>query len=80
MDDTQKIDHSKVIIKSHLKKRNRFGFFYKRSVTLTDEPKIYYRRQNEISKEIVLHPDTIKLERLDQTKFKITERTKTKKE
>jgi hypothetical protein len=65
-----------IIMKGNLKKRNRFGFFYKRSVTLTDEPKFYYRKMNELTKEIVLHPDTIKLERLDKTKFKILEASK----
>lgn len=70
-DDNNKYGSSSVIFKTHLKKRNRFGFFYKRTVTLTDEPKIYYRKQNELSKEIHLHPDSIRLERLDKTKFKI---------
>ena len=48
-------------------------------MTLTSEPKIYYRKQNALIKEIPLHPDTTRLERLDKTKFKIIHHTKQKK-
>jgi hypothetical protein len=47
---------------------------------LTDEPKFYYRKEGSLAKEIVLNPEYIKLERLDKTKFKIIENSRSKKE
>lgn len=67
-----------VILKANLKKKTRLGFFYKRTVTLTNEPKIYHRKENGMVKDIVLNPEYIRLERLDKTKFKILEFSKKK--
>lgn len=65
-----------VILKSHLKKKTRLGFFYKRAVTLTSDAKIIYRKDKGLVKEIPLTPESIRLERLDKTKFKILEQSK----
>eukprot|EP00347_Sterkiella_histriomuscorum_P012122 403369810 len=63
-----------VVLSAHLKKKNRLGFFYKRIVTLTDEPKLYYLKSSgnkDRHKHIHLDPENTKLERLDKTKFKV---------
>lgn len=65
------------VLKSNLKKKTRLGFFYKRTVTLTDEPRIYHRRDNGMTKSIMIRSDT-KVERLDNTKFKIISMEKKK--
>lgn len=58
------------------------GFFYKRIVTLTDEPKLYYLRESKDkvrNKHINLDHDYTKLERVDKTKFKIVDSSRGKK-
>lgn len=58
----------------NLKKRNRVGFYGKRRVLLTDEPKFFYYKESKDKVEcmqIDLNMDT-KLERMDALKFKIT--------
>lgn len=65
-----------VIISAVLKKKNSLGLFYKRVVTLTDEPKLFYLKTTKdkassVPKQIPLSPETTKLERLDGTKFKL---------
>jgi hypothetical protein len=63
-----------VIISANLKKKNRFGFYFKRRLNLTAEPKLcYYKdyKDNAHVKDIELSGDT-KLERLNKTNFKIS--------
>ena len=63
-----------VIISENLKKKNRFGFYFKRRLSLTAEPKLcYYKdyKENPNMKDIELSTET-RLERLDKTKFKIS--------
>ena len=71
-----------IVLTSNLKKKNRLGFFYKRIVTLTDEPKLYYlkeTKERDRHKHINLDPETTRLERLDKTKFKILDLSRNKK-
>jgi hypothetical protein len=59
---------------STLKKKNRFGLFFKRRLAITDEPKLYYNRNykdNDANKFIELTNET-RLERLDKVRFKIS--------
>ena len=79
----KKID-AQVLLSHLLKKRNSLGLFYKRILTITNEPKLFYCREPKDKaqvhklKQIVLNPDTIRLERLDKTKFKIQDCSKNK--
>lgn len=72
----KKLD-AQVLQSAVLRKRNTLGLFYKRVLTLTDEPKLFYCREPKDNasvhklKQIVLNPDSVKLERLDKTKFRI---------
>lgn len=71
-----------IIKTTSIKKKNRLGLFYKRILNLTDEPKLFYFRENKEkekkahkTKYLNLHPDITRLERLDQTKFKVSDYT-----
>jgi hypothetical protein len=72
-----------VIISAILKKKNSLGLFYKRIVTLTDEPRLFYMKTSKenasVPKQISLHADYTKLERLDSTKFRLCDSSKGKK-
>jgi hypothetical protein len=71
---------ARIVKTSSLKKKNRLGLFYKRTVSLTDEPKIFYFREAKLkTKHLTLHPETTRLERLDSTKFKLTDFSRNKK-
>ena len=76
-DERTKEDHFDdyhVMLSTCVKKRNRFGLFFKRRLTLTDQPKLYYYKDtkgNSPDKIIDLDQHT-KIERLDRIKFKIT--------
>jgi hypothetical protein len=65
--------HGNIVISQIIKKKNRFGLFYKKLLTLTDEPKLGYTTDglHPFKKLIELSEDT-KLVRLDQTRYKIT--------
>lgn len=57
-----------------MKKRSGLGFFNKRTVVLTDEPRLYYIKQQKDKvrhKHINLDPESTRIERLDKVKFKI---------
>jgi hypothetical protein len=62
-----------IILQHILKKKNRFGLYYKRLLTLTDEPKLGCSADglHPFKKTIELSEET-KLVRLDQTRFKIS--------
>jgi hypothetical protein len=72
-----------VILNAVLKKKNSLGLFYKRIVTLTDEPRLFYmktsKEKSSVPKQISLHADYTKLERLDSTKFKLCDSSRGKK-
>lgn len=75
------IPTARVVLQGVLKKRNSLGLFYKRLVTLTEEPKLFYLKTSEKGagpKQISFNDNT-KLERLDSTKFKIYDNSKGKK-
>ena len=49
----------KVLATSHLKKQNRFKFFQKRVLTLTDDPQLfYYKPGTSDAKFILLNEET----------------------
>lgn len=56
-----------------LKKKNRIGFFYKRILTLTEEPRLGFSKdgQNFFQKTLTLGEDT-KVSKVDQMKFKLS--------
>lgn len=65
-----------IVLRAHLKKRSGLGFFNKRTVVLTDEPRLYYIKQQKDKvrhKHINLDPESTRLERIDKTKFKIVD-------
>ncbi len=65
--------HPNILISKILKKKNRFGLFFKRLVTLTDEPKLAYTDEggNQFKKIIDLSNDT-KLTRMSNVQFKLS--------
>jgi hypothetical protein len=59
-----------------LKKKTRFGLFFKKKLSLTSDHKLYYtdKKDTKAPKYIPMRPDRIKIERVSNTKFKILTR------
>ena len=58
-----------------LKKKNRFGLYFKRKLNLTNEPKLFYYKggvKDTSRKQYIELDFETKLERLDKNKFKIS--------
>jgi hypothetical protein len=66
-----------IILESILKKKNRFGLYFRKKLTLTSDFNLYYSDKKESTKEpkyISLRHDRILIERITNNKFKIIAR------
>ena len=60
------------MISKIIKKKGKFGIFFKRLLTLTDEPRLAYTNDgNNLFKKIIDLGEETKLNRINLTQFKI---------